>query len=285
MTEKLAMSPARSGRRITLSLTPPALIGGMLGLCAGFVLVFSLGVLLGRGHNLEERIPRLEQLLPEKAAPQPPVVIAEGENRDQQSTAANGRNATREEPPMPSGIIGQGDLEYRDNLKQPTQPQRPAPPPPTRTTPEKPAAKPEQVKPQTQKPAAQAAGQTPPRAADRTPASGSPGLQPLGPNMTPVASGPERTAPVNAAQSDGQRFQYVYQAAAYKDEPSCSAFAAKLKKAGFQARVQKSDSDGTVWYRTMVDFTGTPDATDVLRENLKKHGVPRVLLKSKTPVK
>jgi cell division protein FtsN len=76
----------------------------------------------------------------------------------------------------------------------------------------------------------------------------------------------------------------VYQAAAYKDQPSCDRFTATLKRAGFGARTEKLvDGKGVTWFRVMIDFSGTPEATDALREKLKDHGVPRVLLRSKAP--
>ena len=78
----------------------------------------------------------------------------------------------------------------------------------------------------------------------------------------------------------------MYQAAAYKNQPACDKFTAKLKSAGFTARTEKLvDSKGVEWFRVMIDFTGTPEATDVLREKIKEFGVPKMLLRSKNPAR
>lgn len=268
MSEKLTMTPARPGRRITISLSPPALAGGIIGLCTGFVLIFTLGVLLGRGHNLERSIPELERILPERATHTPPQIIAADETQPAPRQTAD--NAAPEEG-RPAGVISRGDLGYRDNLKQTARPARPAVN----------AAKTErQTDTGKQKSTANAA-----KNAGRQ----APGAAPAPPTPARSANPAKATDQAKAAgarpSGDTQVYRYVYQVAAYKDEAACAAFANTLKKAGFNARVQKSDSDGTVWYRTMIDFTGRPDDTDTLRDNLKKYDVPRALLKSKTPVR
>jgi cell division protein FtsN len=276
-------------RRITISLSPPALVGGLVSLCAGFVLVFSLGVLLGRGYNLETRIPKLERILPERATPAPPQIIAEDEKTrsDSGELEENGRQRPRATPERhtsagsgmaeenrPSGVISQGDLEYRDNLKQSAPLSRPAAPP-------KPQDKP---KPQEKAPDRQSANAQTPAGQRDTGAAPDLPLPGLAPERTaPVRTSAQEAAGGNTVSGDTQMYHYVYQAAAYKDEASCAAFTDRLKRAGLKARMEKSPSGGVIWYRTVVDFTGKPDDTDTLREKLKNHGVPRVILKSKTP--
>jgi cell division protein FtsN len=264
------------------------------------VLVFSLGVLLGRGYNLEARIPELERILPERATPTPPQVIAEDERTQSGSAGrepgehggqrpqATPEQHTSAGPDMAeenrqSGVISQGDLGYRDNLKQSAPLSRPAVPPkqpdkpkPQEKAPDKQADKPKQDR--------QSANAQAP--AGQRDTSAVPDLRPQGQTLertAPVRTSAQEASGSNTASGDTQIYHYVYQAAAYKDEPSCAAFTDKLKKAGFKARVEKSLSDGVTWYRTVVDFTGKPDDTDALREKLKNHGVPRVILKSKTP--
>jgi len=244
-----------SEKRLTISLSPAALAGGIVCLCAGFVLVFSLGVLLGRGHNLEERIPKLERILPERATPTPPQVIAEdapsvpgGPERQSPAKPEEQTSATPAKDPgakpgvAPPAVIPQGDLAFRDNLKTPAKPAQQAGTGASATAPAK------------QPPAAsQATGQSAATTAGQT----SPG--------------------------DNQVYHYVYQAAAYKSEAPCAAFVNKLNKAGFRARTDRSESGGTVWYRAMIDFTGKPDDTDALRVSMQKYGVQRLLMRSKTP--
>ena len=286
MSDKLIIPPPRPGRRITLSLSPAAAMGGIVGLCAGFVLIFSLGVLLGRGHNLGKSIPELERIMPERAVPAPPQVIAEDVNPAAPQTPAaqsapqSEGDAAHQEPPA-SGVIAQGDLGYRENLKQPAPAARPA------AAQGKPSAKPGDEPKQTDKATDKL------NASDKTVDKPKPAATRAGasPDLRPLSSGPERTAPIKpvgqegASSGDTQLYHYIYQAAAYKDELACAAFADKLKKAGFKAGVQKSVDGATTWYRTVVDFTGKPDDTDALREKLKQHGVPRVIMTSKTPAR
>jgi len=282
-------------RHITISLSPPALVGGLVSLCAGFVLFFSLGVLLGRGHNLEERIPKLERIMPERVTPTPPQIIAEdegtqsgpagrelGENGGQRPPAASEQHTSSgpdvAEENRQSGVIYQGDLGFRDNLKQSAPAARPAAPP---KQPDKP--KPQEKAPDKQPDKPSANAQAP---AGQRDTNAAPDLRPL--DLTPERTAPVRTSAQEAsggstASGDTQVYHYVYQVAAYKDEPSCVAFTNKLQKAGFRARVEKSLSNGVTWYRTVIDFTGRPDDTNALRENLKNYGVPRVILRSKTP--
>lgn len=254
MSDKLNMPPARHGRRITVTFSPPALMGALLGLCAGFALVFTLGVLLGRGYNLEKTIPELERVLPTPAATQPPQIIAEDEPLTPPDAAAgNTAVATvAEDRARPAGIIAPGDLEYRDNLKNRAAPARQAAQnPPSKPSPNADArAKPPSKPVETAKPAAK----------------------------------PEAKTGAKAG-ADTQVYHYVYQVAAYKAEGPCAAFTNKLKKAGFKARMLKSTEGGVTWYRTMIDFTGKPDETDALREKLKNHGVPKAIIKGKTPAR
>ena len=223
--------------RIALSLSPAALIGGIISLCAGFVLVFSLGVLLGRGYNLEERIPKLERILPEPVTPMPPRIIAEDQSPP--GPHANARSAADSRQ---TGVIYQGDLAFRENLRPP------APPPAT--------------------PARQANQQ--------------PGTQGADPSPRPPDQDRERP-PLPAASGDSQVYHYVYQVAAYRNEAPCLAFVYRLQRDGFRARMERTSSDGTTWYRTLIDFTGTPDDTVALREAITNYGVPRVILRSRTP--
>lgn len=236
----------KTGRTVTITVSLSTLIGGIMAIGAGFVLVFALGILLGRGHNVEAGIPELERMMPQPGPSQAPVVIS----GDTPAPAGNNGTAAA------GGVIPQSELEYRVNLKPGTGASPPRKTPPAAPKPQDTARE----KPQAQKPA-------------ETPRS------------TPTAA--PQTAPAASPQPSGdtQVYHYVYQAAAYKDQPSCDAFTARLQKAGFRARTLKEPGETTTWYKTVIDFTGKPDDTDALREKLKANGVPRVIMKSKVPAK
>lgn len=237
MTDTHPKTPlSRPRRTFTLTVGLSTVICSILVICAGFVALFSLGVLLGRGYDPEAGIPELERIMPQPGRPAAPIVISDGEpaleapSRETKTARTN-------------GILGQGDLAYPDSLKTP---------PPSRKA-EQPAKPPRQ----TEKPAPPPTGTAP---------------------VTTAAQG--QTPP----KTEGtQKFHYVYQVAAYKDQASCDRFAAKLKKAGIKARTQKSTDNGTDWYRIVVDFTGRPDDTDALRNTLQDLGAGKPLLKTKVP--
>ena len=259
MSEKPPLAQARPDRRVTLTLSPAALAGGIVSLCAGFVLVFSLGVLLGRGYNLEERIPKLERILPEPATFLPPRIIAEGEAAQERHIPTPGPDTAGNENDRRTGVIHQGDLASRDNLRQPASPPRPA-----------------GTGGQTnQRPASRNAG--------RNDANAALDSRPLEQNRElAVQSG----ASSPAASGDNQVYHYVYQLAAYRSEAPCRAFVDRLQRDGFRARVEASGSDGAAWYRALLDFTGRADETDALREAMmKNYGIQRVLMRSKTPAR
>ncbi len=96
----------------------------------------------------------------------------------------------------------------------------------------------------------------------------------------------EKPQAVPGAEKPGtQKFDYVYQVAAYKAAAPCDALVAKLKTSGLKAFTEKSDEKGATWYKTMVTFRGTPDDVDKLRANLLPHKLTRLILKTKTPVR
>ena len=239
------------GRTVTLTLSLPTAISGLIMLCAGFVAVFALGIILGRGHNIESRIPQLERIMPQPEHTGQPRVIAGGEVVSEgggQTVPPAAQNATRQDGGQAAGRAGaetrapradsrnqtmdQGDLAYRDSLKhQP--PQRGG-------------------------------------SARQQPAKGK--VEP------PAKTGQNKPA-------GREMFNYVYQVAASKDSAMADKLAARLKAAGLKARTEKSQEGNVVWYRTVVDFRGTPDDTDGLRAKLKEQGLGRPILKSKTPAR
>ncbi|MDL2280076.1 SPOR domain-containing protein [Desulfovibrio sp. OttesenSCG-928-G11] len=239
----------RGARNFEISLSPARMLGGLLLLGLGFVCVFCLGVVIGRGHEPEAGIPELARIMPEPAQRNAPRVI----DADSANEPAPGAQNSSQAAGRP-GIIAPADLEYRAHLKEP----------PLAMGQKAGAAPPAQARTQNPSPS------TPARTAENK----APAAQP-----TPAAAaGEQRTK-----NPDQQIYHYSYQAASFKDSPSCDSFAAKLTRAGFKTRTEKIEADGKIWYRVMVDFTGRPDDTDALRDKLKAHGVPKALLRGKTP--
>lgn len=269
MAEKPIQDIRRDSRRgITITLSPATVISSVTVLCAGFVLVFVLGILMGRGYNLEAAIPALDKVLPKAGESQPPVVVSlqDGQN----GAGAPGRPAA---PVSPSSARTPAETPpVRNEGTQPLAKNTAEAPGGAKSS-DKPAAKPP-VKP-TEKPAAKPQPQQ-----EASPAK--PQVQPAR-AASPGQTAPVRTSAMTATPgADTQRYQYVYQAAAYRDQPSCDKFVAELKKAGFQARTLRTVEGSSIWYRTMIDFTGKPDDTDALRAALKNRGIPKLILKSKT---
>lgn len=269
-----------SGRTVTITLSLPTVVSGLIMLCAGFVGVFSLGILLGRGHNIEARIPQLERIMPQAVHPEQPKIVGQGESRPagasgepagrgtgpetaqagtqpaagrsgnpQDNTAAARAAAGPQNPPPDprNQVMAQGDLAYRDSLKQ-------------------------HAKPVTSKPGS--SKQQPPK-----------GKPDKAAKEKADASPQSKQPPADSAADKQGVFNYVYQVAAYKDADMSDKLAAKLKAAGIKARTEKTQEGGGVWYRTVVDFRGSPDDTDGLRTKLKTQGLTRLILRTKVPAR
>lgn len=125
-------------------------------------------------------------------------------------------------------------------------------------------------------PRATAPAQTPP-----PPATAARPQQP--PQQQTRPQQPETTPPAESAS--GERFLFVYQVASYKTADPCNALVAKLKNAGFSARVQKHEDADNTWYRAVVDFSGNTRDAEKFKERLKNSGAPGIFLKSKKPVR
>ncbi|MDR2605000.1 MAG: SPOR domain-containing protein [Desulfovibrio sp.] len=248
-------------REIVFSLRPAQIVGGMVVLCLGYAAVFFLGVVLGRGYAPESGIPELARLMPEASAPVSPRVVAPQEEKSAQEDTAS------PSAPPPGGNedtpFTQADLDYRERLKS---------------------------RPHTAS-SAQGAGRTG-DGAGRSARGNEKKAD--GGNVARTRDSADvktpRSAAVKADKSPAAQparasevYHYVYQVASYKDRASGDNFAKRLRAAGFKVRTEQSTGSGVTWFRTMVEFTGRPDDTDALREKLKGFGVPRALLKSKTP--
>ena len=108
-------------------------------------------------------------------------------------------------------------------------------------------------------------------------------VEPATPKPAPkpeVRPEPAPTQPVSA--SGEQMYDYVYQAASFRQEKLAQDLRDKLIQAGLDAMVSSGDAGGSTWYRVMVKHQGTPTSTDSMREALAKFGIAKPLLKKKT---
>ncbi len=254
------------GRRkgvYTINVTLPSLISAGIVAIIGFGWVFVLGVIVGRGYNPEERL-GIDRIMPKPAV-----------------------NASQPTP-MPGGVFKPEELQFMDSLRAKPAPisgnagvsvnateivakggrkdQKPDPKPdpkkdaktdskPDSRTAQKPDAKKDDKK------------------APATAAS--------------AAAAPKNAKDAKAAETkpaDGERFDYVYQVAAYKTADPANALKAKLEASGIKVRLDSSVENGVSWYRLNALFRGTPEDTRQLRAALSKHGIDKVILRSKTPV-
>ena len=167
------------------------------------------------------------------------------------ASSANGEN---------NGLLRPDELAYHATLKGPETPARPGGAPNTAS----PSPQPAPAAPQLPVSPRPAQPETPPPAS-RT--------------ATPA---PAAAPPAATATQTGERFDYVYQVAAFKDTASAERLLTRLKSAGLNAEITNQEQNGTIWYRAMVRFRGTPDDVQSLRDALAPMGINQILMKSKT---
>jgi len=97
---------------------------------------------------------------------------------------------------------------------------------------------------------------------------------------------PEGKSAVKAdgKDEDTQVYDYIYQAASFPDEGQAASFLKRVKAAGLKAGIENGTANGKSWYRVVVFFRGTPAATRGLKEKLGGLGVPKPLMRAKTPL-
>lgn len=79
-------------------------------------------------------------------------------------------------------------------------------------------------------------------------------------------------------------FDYVYQAASFKQLDMAEALTKKLVAAGLKTDIQSGDVNGTTWHRVMILHHGTPASTNEMKAVLAKFGIQKPLLRKKKPV-
>lgn len=239
------------GRVYSLSFTLPKLIFSVLFGALALTWVFIFGIMLGRGHKPEEKVPKLAQIMP----------------------SALSRNSTMA-PPPPAEVLRPDELTYQESLKGRTvasAPPRSAEPPKAKGAEAKNAKTDAKKSPQST--GKDQTGKTPPKEkakADATPVANKADVKTAEKNKTakpePAAAG---------------RYDYVYQVAAFKDGPPAEAMRSKLQASGLKPTIEKQKDGATTWYRILVSFRGKPEDTRGMRETLAKNGISRVILRSK----
>lgn len=257
----------------TINVTLPSIISAGIVAIIGFGWVFVLGVIVGRGYNPEEKL-GIERIMPRPS---------------------NGTQAK----PMPEGVIKAEDLQFMDSLRA-----KPAPVTGNAGVPVtaseiaakngKKDAKPDQKQDQKpdqktdQKDAKAAKDAKAPQKAEGKDARKADDKKTTDQKKTAdqkTASGKDAKGPEakDAKPEASERFDYVYQLAAYKAEAPAKALKAKLEGSGIKVRLDTSTENGVTWYRLNALFRGTPEDTRSLKGALAQHGIDKVILRSKTP--
>uniref|UniRef100_B8DNX5 Sporulation domain protein n=1 Tax=Nitratidesulfovibrio vulgaris (strain DSM 19637 / Miyazaki F) TaxID=883 RepID=B8DNX5_NITV9 len=277
----------------TINVTLPSLISAGIVAIIGFGWVFVLGVIVGRGYNPEERL-GIDRIMPKPAA-----------------NASAGANPT----PMPGGVIKPEDLQFMDSLRAKPAPisgnagvavnaseivaknakkdQKPDTKPDTKAD-TKADAKKDTKTAKTDTKADTKAAQKADTKADTKKDAQKDAKKTATATAAPKDARESRdskdtkdtkdTKTAETKPADGDRFDYVYQVAAYKAADPANALKAKLEASGIKVRLDSSVENGVSWYRLNALFRGTPEDTRQLRAALSKHGIDKVILRSKTPV-
>lgn len=234
--EKKPLLPwfANGQKSVSLNLTLPGLICAVG--CAGLALTlfFILGILVGRGYQVEQDVPRLAEIMPSKhGVVNPPMV----ENATQ--------NATQPKPE--EEILKAVDLNYPEKLAK------------------APALNQPEAVVETKKPEAKAAA-TKPEAA-----------------KAEKEAAPAKLVIPEPAPGDPV-FDYVYQAASFREKGMADDLAKKLQGSGLVTDIQQADTSSGTWFRVMVRHRGTPQSTQSIKDVLRTFKISKPLLKSKKQV-
>ena len=87
-----------------------------------------------------------------------------------------------------------------------------------------------------------------------------------------------------AKAADGPRYDYIYQVGSFPDEAQAKAFLKRVKATGLKASIETATVKSKPQYRVVVSFRGKPTETRELKAKLGTVGVPKPLMRSKTPI-
>lgn len=254
--------PARKGEPRTYSYTfsLPQLVGLGGGLTAALTVFFVLGILIGRGYRPEAEVPELARIMP--APPAPGSVV-------------------QEEPK----VLKPEELHYMEQLTQGSTAKAPKVEKPKPEAAKAPEAKPEPAKA---------------KAEDRTKAEEKAkaieAVRAEEKAKTEAAAKAEAAKAAKAAKAEPksveakvvngeQVFDYVYQAAAFRERGQAEDLRRRVESTGLKAAVESATENGTTWHRVVVLYRGTPSSTDTMREKLYSIGLGRPIMKSKQPAR
>jgi cell division protein FtsN len=246
--------PARKGEPRTYSYTfsLSQLVGLGGGLAAALTVFFVLGILIGRGYRPEAEVPELARIMPTPPAP---------------------GSVVQEEPK----VLKPEELHYMEQLTQGS----------TARTPKaevKDEAKPE-AKPKAEDKAKAAEERAKAieavRAEEKAKEAAAKAAKPKPAEPRPAEAKTPEAKPANGEQV----FDYVYQAAAFREKGQAEDLRRKVEATGLKAAVQSATENGATWHRVVVLYRGTPSSTDGMREKLYAIGLGRPIMKSKQPAR
>ncbi len=81
----------------------------------------------------------------------------------------------------------------------------------------------------------------------------------------------------------GNRFEYLYQVASFRERQRAGKLRTKLVHSGITASVKKAVADSKQWYRVLVSFRGTESQDKEIRKEMKRLGITDPFLKDKKP--
>lgn len=84
-------------------------------------------------------------------------------------------------------------------------------------------------------------------------------------------------------QVTGDKYEFLYQVAAFRDMEKADALHSKLMQSGITASITKVFKGSQHWYRVLVSFRGTESQAKTVKSKLYELGINEPLLKSKKP--
>lgn len=254
--------PARKGEPRTYSYTfsLPQLVGLGGGLTAALTVFFVLGILIGRGYRPEAEVPELARIMP---APPAPGSVAQ------------------EEPK----VLKPEELHYMEQLTQGSTAKAPkAEKPKAEEKPKPEPAKAPEPKPEPAKAKAEDKAKAEEKARAIEAVRAEEKAKTEAAKAAKAAKAEPRPAEAKVVNGE-QVFDYVYQAAAFRDRGQADDLRRRVESTGLKAAVESASENGTTWHRVVVLYRGTPSSTDTMREKLYSLGLGRPIMKSKVPAR
>ena len=251
----------KEGSNFTVTLTLSSLI--TIGVASAVVLTafFVLGVLIGRGYQPEQSVPKLASIMPK-----PPVAD----------------NSTEEENP----VLEAKELHFADSLQ--------ANPAELAGLPEKKGKEEKKVKKTAKRPPnVQPSVATEKREITRPNVTESSWVHKGVPeeslagskkSAATASASVKKSAPVKIEESasGGEIYDYRYQVASFKELDRAREFQQKLERLDLFSELEYSDIKKARWYRVLVLHRGSPESTRTMKNKLAKLGIKKPLLKTKT---